>query len=229
MDARDQLFELVDREMRQPSLADIGGFRPESGLKSWFGGGFQMPREEPWPLFQGKPMTPLLQVVTSELPHVPDPIAACRVAQVFVADEFPVDTPTFSSPHFEIRTYAEEVLEPRESPLEYSTPRPFQIRWSLGEPEGPCWEDASLFASYELITKFVEIDDCFKLYYDRYSPNPNTKVGGWPSYIQGAPAVEGDFVIQVASEGKPRWMVGDCGSLYFFKRDNQWGMHFDCY
>jgi hypothetical protein len=229
MDAREGLFQIVDRHVRRPAVAQIGGFRPDAGLKSWFGGGFFLPPELPWPSSGGKPMIPLLQVVTSELPVLPPSLNDVEVLQVFVGDDLPVDTPAFGGPGFSVLTFQAAPLEPRDPPLDYASPRPFQIRWSLGKEEGPSWEDVSDLVPYELLKDFVKEADCFKAYYDRYAPHPTTKVGGWPSYIQGAPGIDAEFVLQVASEEKPRWMLGDNGTLYFFTNGREWGLHGDCY
>lgn len=94
---------------------------------------------------------------------------------------------------------------------------------------GPAGKDAVSFASHELITEFVKDDDCFDAYYDRYAPSHSTKVGGWPSYMQGAPSQMGSFAFQIDSEEKPAWMLGDNGTMYFFRQNDEWSLHWDCY
>jgi hypothetical protein len=174
-------------------------------------------------------MFPVLQVVTSELPVVPAELKGADVIQVFVGDDLPWDTPTFGGPGFAVLSHASAGLEPREAPFEYTYPRPFQIRWSLGPQEGPTWTDSHSLLPRDLVTEYVEEEDCFSAFSDRYFPCSSTKVGGWPCYIQDAPVVDGQFVLQVASEEKPRWMFGDNGTLYFYHRRGEWGVHGDCY
>jgi len=229
MNPRETLFRTIDQHLRRPAVAQIGGFRPDPGLRSWFGGNFHLPDDVEWPKCGDRWMTPLLQVIPSELPISLPMLEDFDAVQIFVADDFPIDTPTFSSPQFTVLTHKGRPLSLRDAPFEYAAPRPFQIRWSLGSPEGPCWEEAGCFVAHDLIRDYVKADDCFDAYYDRYSQYHLTKVGGWPAYIQGAPSVDADFILQIASEEKPRWMIGDCGSLYFYKRESEWGMHGDCY
>jgi hypothetical protein len=229
MSARAELFQIIDRHVKRPAVAQIGGFRPEPGLKSWFGGNFHLPKDQPWPTVSGEPMIPLIQVVTSELPIEVPELSGAEVLQVFLGYELPIGTPVFDDPAFLVLTFSGEPLEPRCAPFDYSVPRPFQIKWNLGAPEGPSWEDAFQFVNRDLIGEFVKDDDCFDAYYDRYSLTHSTKMGGWPSYIQGAPQPIEGFVFQVASEEKPRWMVGDNGTLYFFRKGASWGLHWDCY
>jgi hypothetical protein len=174
-------------------------------------------------------MIPLLQVVTAELPAVPSELDGVDVVQVFVGQDLPVHTPVFGGPGFAVLGFTAGELEPRDSPFDYACPRPFQIRWSAGRPEGPSWDDASRFLTHELTMEYVKTPDCFEAYYDRYAPCHSTKVGGWPAYIQGAPELLEGFVLQIASEEKPRWMLGDNGNLYFYRRGSEWGVHGDCY
>ena len=148
---------------------------------------------------------------------------------MFVAERLPVNTPVFGGSGYAVQTFRSAALEPRDPPCKYTYPRPFQIRWALGAPEGPSWEDAYGLGGHELVADFVKEPDCFKAYYDRYAPRHATKVGGWPSYIQGAPAQQGVFVFQIDSEEKAQWMIGDNGTMYFFRDDGQWGVHWDCY
>lgn len=45
-----------------------------------------------------------------------------------------------------------------------------------------------------------------------------TKTGGYPSYIQSPISLkEYQYVMQIASEDKPRFMIGDNGNLYLYR------------
>lgn len=228
MNARDKLFEVIDRQVRRPVVAQIGGFHPPEGLNSWFGGNFYLPEDTPWPCSEQTPLIPLVQIVTAEIPSVPSELKDCDVLQVFIGEELPVSTPSFESSSFAVLTHRSRFLKPREAPLRSSSPRSMPIRWSLGQPEGPCWEEADRFVDHELTMEFVKDDDCFEAYSDRYGPMAATKVGGWPSYIQGSPEDPGEFVLQIDSEEKANWMVGDVGTLYIYKSGADWGLHWDC-
>jgi hypothetical protein len=229
--ASEQLFRSIDGHLRTPSVAEIGGFRPQPGLKSSFGGNFWLPAGEEWPQSHGKPMLPLLQVVIDELPVCPPALQAAKVLQVFAdQDELPIDLPAKNGDRFLVITRRDEPLEPTEPPFKFAMPRPFQVRWLGGAPEGPSWEEAGAFIEPGVLDEFVQLDDCFELYSDRYYGASSTKVGGWATYIQGVVDLPGEFIFQIASEEKPRWMIGDNGNMYFYlSRGGEWLMSWDCY
>jgi uncharacterized protein YwqG len=93
----------------------------------------------------------------------------------------------------------------------------------MSENEGPCWEDA--WDLYDL-TKFNELDES-DTFFDRYTSHSGTKIGGWPSFIQGSPGAK-DYVFQIGSEEKANWAWGDAGTGYFFLRDGEWFLDWDC-
>lgn len=222
-------FRVLDRSIRKASVAQIGGFRPpETPLTSWFGGRFVGDPHETWPLNEGGPMLPLLQVRTDELPYVPEQLRGVALFNVFVwPRKLPVNLPAPNGSGWLIRCYRSlDALQPLAGEPK-SHVRPFPIRWSLAESEGPGWEDAWGVTD---LSAFNELPDAIDLFYDRYENRSCTKVGGWPSYIQGAPAENsGDFVFQIGSEEKPNWMWGDNGIGYFYFRGGEWVMRWDCY
>jgi hypothetical protein len=223
-----EAFGALDAALRTASVAQVGGFRPpETSLSSWFGGHFVGLPGEAWPLDGGESMLPILQVRTDELPHIPDPLKDVALFNVFCGPrKLPVG-PVVSGNGWMIRCYRSLdglrlLLGEPESHL-----RAFPVRWPLEGSEGPDWEDARGVAD---LSAFTKLPDSINLFYDRYKNRPSTKVGGWPSYIQGGPAqAAGDFVFQIGSEEKPNWMWGDNGIAYFYFRDGQWVMHWDCY
>jgi hypothetical protein len=126
-----------------------------------------------------------------------------------------------------IRTYRNlEELRQLPDPPE-SRIRPFPIRWSLTENEAPQWEKTPL--DFGAQKEFCALDDCFDLYGERYKRHLQTKVGGWPSWIQSPLGSSYEYVFQISSEEKPGWMWGDNGNGYFFTRDGEWEMVWDCY
>lgn len=222
-------FRDLDRSLRKASIAQIGGFSPtQTPLTSSFGGRLVGAAHETWPLNGGEPMLPLLQVRTDELPSVPEQLSGVALFTVFAGPgELPVDLPAPNGSGWLIRCYGSlDALRPLAGEPK-SHLRPFPIRWSLGESEGPAWEDAWGVTD---LSAFNELEDAIDLFYDRYQNRSSTKVGGWPSYIQGAPAQTlGDFVFQIGSEEKANWMWGDNGIGYFYFRDGEWTMRWDCY
>lgn len=231
MPSRDELITAVfaglDRHIRRASIAEIGGFRPpEVPITSYFGGRFVGESGEDWPQWENEPMLPLLQIKTDELPHRPQALDGIVLLNVFIGSkELPIDLPAENGNGWLLRTYSSmEGLSPLTTPSE-SWIRPFPIRWKLSETEGPQWEDA--WGLYDL-TEFNKLGDAVNLFYARYKRHYLTKVGGWPSFIQGSPGSEG-YVFQIGSEEKPRWMWGDNGNGYFSFKEGKWFLYWDCY
>jgi len=227
----EQLFATLDNHLRSAAVAQIGGFRPDmEAVHSWFGGSFAMLPGESWPHHEGKPMIPVLQIRVDELPVVPRQLGAVALLALFVTQSrLPIDLPSANGEGWVVRTYASlQDLEPVKAPPAAQALRPFQVRWALNENEGPDWlEILQLIADPDIGLN----DSFFEACKHRYRKYPFTKVGGWPATTQEAMHTIGDpFVFQVASEEKPRWMVGDNGNMYFFADDeSQWSMYWDCY
>jgi hypothetical protein len=220
-------FSAIDRHLRRASLAEIGGFRPpEEPITSYFGGRFVGRVGEGWPQNGGEPMIPLLQVRTDELPYCPPALDGIALFNVFIGPrELPLDLPAESGDGWLLRSYPSlDGLAPLAPPAEPGV-RPFPVRWRLSETEGPQWQDA--WGLYDL-AEFNKLEDAIDLFYDRYQRHYQTKVGGWPSYIQSSVGSE-DYVFQIGSEEKPRWMWGDNGNGYFSLRQGKWFLYWDCY
>lgn len=229
MASRDEViaaaFKEIDRHLRRASIAEIGGFRPrDEPVTSYFGGRFVGRAGEQWPLNNGQPMIPLLQVRTDELPYRPADLNSVALFNVFVGpQELPVDIAE-NGAGWILRSYSGlDGLSPLASA--HSLVRPFPVRWRMSELEGPQWQDAW---GLQDLTEFNRIPNSTDLFYDRYKRHEYTKVGGWPSYIQ-SPVDSGDFVFQIGSEEKPGWMWGDNGNGYFFIRAGKWFLHWDCF
>ena len=232
MATRDEIIEStfaeLDRHLRKASIAQVGGFRPpDDPLTSWFGGHFLALPDESWPENDHGPMLPLIQVRTDELPYKPNFLSDIAFFTVFIdCKELPVDAAT-NGDHWIIRTYKTlDGLTPITPPVE-SWLRPFPIKWSLTEDEGPQWDDA--WGLHDL-RPFNGLNDCINLFYDRYHQHSFTKIGGWPSYIQSGMYDPDRFVLQIGSEEKPRWMWGDNGNGYFYiDEKDEWILLWDCY
>jgi hypothetical protein len=222
-------FSDLDKHLRRWSIAQIGGFRPnEEPITSWFGGHFVAPAGADWPTLHAETMLPLLLVRTDELPYKPSALDGVALFNVFIGPkELPIDLPAENGEGWLIQTFTSlERLVPLPTPSRSSI-RPFPIRWSLSETEGPQWTDAGDL--FDQVT-FVELDDCIDLFYDRYSQHRFTKVGGWPSFTQDSFGIHSDFfVFQIGSEEKPRWMWGDNGNGYFYFKEGKWFLYWDCY
>ncbi|MGC4044693.1 MAG: DUF1963 domain-containing protein [Armatimonas sp.] len=214
---------------RPASVAQIGGFRPpENKDTSWFGSNFLgLPGEE-WPQGQSAPMNPLLQVRVDELPYCPLPLKDSQLVTVFYDSET-VSTPVNNGDGWLIRTYPDiAALKPLTAPPVGSDwPRLFPIKWALVPDDAPEWE-----TSWSLDQEAMDIINAQDSGIDDYGDLPRcyrTKVGGWPTYIQGAPNLDSsDFVLQIASEEKPWWNLVDGGAIYIYcSPQGQWQMHLD--
>jgi hypothetical protein len=223
-----QTFAAVDRLLRPASIAQVGGFRPPPApVTSWFGGQFFGLPEERWPESRGRPMAPVLQIRTDELPFCPQALAPAALLTLFVDPaELPVDT--VNGDGWCIRTYATlNDLTPLPAISMPFRVKPFPVRWTLSTNEAPQRE---LVADILDSVGFHQLEHDIELYSQRYQRYPGTKVGGWPSYIQGAPSIAAEFVFQVGTEPKAHWAWGDSGIGYFFRLPSgEWSMYWDCY
>ncbi|MFZ6745416.1 DUF1963 domain-containing protein [Undibacterium sp. JH2W] len=85
--------------------------------------------------------------------------------------------------------------------------------WHLVEDDAPGWEDGWNVLDLDAVNQDEAATDAF---FDNFSRYANTKVGGYPKEIQHGVGLH-NFVFQVGSEEKSRWMWGDNGIGYFFK------------
>jgi len=213
-DARKAL-SLLRQNLRQASIATLGGFRPPPDARtSYFGAGVCLPSEG-LPIWKGKPMFPLLQIRVSELPFVPEQIRGLALLVLFHND----DEHPFDQAHGEgwlIREYhAADLahLVPLPSANARYAPKPFPVAWHLVSDDAPGWEDGWNIVDLDAVNKDEAATDAF---FDNFSRYANTKVGGYPKEIQHGVGIH-DFVFQVGSEEKSRWMWGDNGIGYFYK------------
>ncbi|HEX6750556.1 MAG TPA: DUF1963 domain-containing protein [Longimicrobium sp.] len=213
------VFAQLEALRRTPMVAQIGGFRPsEAPHTSWIGHACA-PRGEGLPEWNGRPLYPVLQINTSELPSVPRALEGTAVLALFMdLDDLPFDRPHGDG--WVIREYAsEDGLQPVLAPAGAAGPRAFPIRWAAGDPEGPSWDDAFDLVDLDSIGADDAVADEF---HDRFGNWPGTKVGGYPSAIQHEVGLA-DYVFQVGSEEKAQWDWVDSGIAYFFKSaDGEW-------
>jgi hypothetical protein len=136
-------------------------------------------------------MLPLCQINCAELPFKPDIFADIAYLTLFISEKLPIP----SVPNGEgwlLRLYPNGTeLHPIKNPVNLqSTIRPFPIRWELIEHDYPTGQHEY-----------------------------GSKIGGWPSEIQGEafgdcdPKVE--YIFQIDTEPKAHWGWGDSGTGYF--------------
>ena len=209
------VFQALARLRRQASMGQVGGFRPpDDPRSSWFGGhGVGLPGER-CPQYDGREMFPLIQINVQELPCVPPQLAETALLILFLDTEnLPLDQS--HGVGWRIREYSSlEDLVPLPAPTKPSVVRSFPIRWTLVANDVPGWEQF-----WDLVD-FDPTDEDFHKFPYQYKNHQGTKVGGYPSFLQGGGHVEG-FVFQVDSEYKAHWEWIDRGIAYFLKPDQQ--------
>lgn len=217
-----ETFAELARLARPVSIAQIGGFRPpDDPLTSWFGRGVCLPAE-PEVQFNGAPLIPLLQVRCSELPYVPPALEGLALIVVYMnTSEVPHD-----KPHGEgwmVREYRSlDAL----SPCPTRAPRGLKalpIKWITSKPERPDWEEASDLLDLDALDESESARERF----DKLPHHGATKVGGYPSEIQGLVENADDFVLQIGSEAKANWKWAD-GGIATFGRDANGQWSFAC-
>jgi Domain of unknown function (DUF1963) len=209
MDNIDKLRMLL---ARKGSKMIVGGFRPSGNpLASWFGRVNVAASHEVWPAYKGMPMMPLCQINCAELPYIPDSLAGVAFIAVFIApDRLPVDVAP-NGEGWALRTYESLAhLVPVQQPvMVIQDPiKPFPVRWELIENDYPCWGNVP----EEYIDEYL-----VEHYHDFFKTQYCSKIGGWPSLIQGGIFYQAktEYVFQIDTENKAQWAWGDQGTGYF--------------
>lgn len=223
------LFDEIKRIGKRPVIAQIGGFRPEEGLKSWFGGNFVLKKDMNWPGDDDGLMVPVIQIVVDEVPNGKDFFGDTKLIQVYLNTKELPSTPAKNGDGWRLLEYkSNDDMAVVETPKESQIHKPFQIKWILSEkPDFPCWEESW---DYFDMTEINESEELSERFFDEFERYYRTKIGGYASYIQSL-CGDYEYVFQISSEEKPGFMVGDNGNIYILKSktDNQWFLHWDCY
>jgi hypothetical protein len=144
---------------------------------------------------------------------------------VFIGPRVPLEPIAENGHGWLLRSYPSlQGLSPLVPPAKMPV-RTLPVRWHLSVTEAPQWDDA---VKLHDLTEFSKQEKDITRFFDHYTQYSRTKIGGWPSYIQGSVGSE-DYVFQIGSEQKPGWMWGDDGNGYFFLRDGKWFLYWDCY
>lgn len=223
-------FEKLAEIGRTPIIAQIGGFRPEETLKSSFGGDFYLKESEKWPVDQDGHMIPVIQIYVPEVPNGDEYFGDKELIQVYINSKELPDDHARNGEGWLLKEYDSiEGMRKIETPSECRIYRPFQIKWSKAQkPDFPCWEDSWDYLDMSEINESDELTDRYFNEFDRYIL---TKVGGFASFIQSPCLGDLDYIFQISSEEKPRFMIADNGKLYICKskNDGQWYLAWDCY
>ncbi|KIL09819.1 DUF1963 domain-containing protein [Bacillus safensis] len=224
-------FQELNLIGKAPAIAKIGGFRPDPAVHSWFAGHFFIDPHQGWPTDQDGAMIPILQIYLPEVPGGLNGFNDCKLIQIFLNQKtLPIDI-TKNGEGWKLIEYSSiGGLEVAETPEEVRGLKPFQIHWNESEQKDfPCWEEAW---SYVDLTEVNESEEATDHFFNQYTNYSFTKIGGYGAYIQSPPhQQQGEFMLQIASEEKPRFMIGDNGTMYFYydKESKEWFMHWDCF
>jgi hypothetical protein len=241
----DELIDVLRQNRRSSSIAEfVAGQADHSRPASCMAGEFYSKPGEQWPINDHGPMIPLVQVVFGEVPIVPKCLKGLFLLTLFLDRKRLPRDGAANGNGWLLRVYnPDDVLVPLETPDalwdgEYPKdfchfafdkkfpPRVTHLSWRVGDQDYPGWED---YIS-QLPRLTWEFDDVHPQYVQIAHHQYGTKVGGWPTYIQGGPVEsQGEFAFQVASQEQPRVMFGDNGNVYVFRLQNDWRVWWDCY
>ena len=227
------LLQTYKEKLRKPAIAfQVGGFRPpENLLASWIGKICVGLPHETWPVSNGKPMLPLVQINLKALEYIPDNLSDIEYLVVFIdAEHLPSDSDNGN--HWVIRTYSDcsKLVELQQPNLRFAiTPFPLQAKYI--DDDFPCYEDCPVELPDEL-------DDA---YYDLFQNTEGLKLGGWPTLVQSeifwapnnAHPDNPEFVFQIDSCEKANWSWGDQGVAYIGRgtkteTKNNWVLSWQC-
>lgn len=174
-------------------------------------------------------MVPVLQIAISELPVKIKHFENIELIQIFLdSQRLPINTPAKNGGKWLIKTYSNKKgFKKAKTPEHLQKYRKFPVKWSIGDNDFPTWEEAWEFVD---LTEINNDENLSSIFFDQYSHYFKIKIGGFASYIQSPGLEDNEFLIQISSEEKPRFMIGDNGNLYIGITPNgEWFLHWDCY
>lgn len=161
---------------------------------------------EEWPIYQGTPLSPVLQLYTKGLPFTPDFLEDIKCITVFIHPEGHIyDEPDSLC----IRWYTQENLVQIQRPADIMC-SPSSIRYDLGldVPSDDMPDGLSEYLEETYADEEWQTYDC----------KMGSKLFGWPKWIQCSEfSSEDEFVMQIDEYGEPHWGWGDCPMLYIFR------------
>lgn len=185
--------------------------------KSHGGGKFLMTPEDEWPSYNGEPMSAVFEVHLNELTHLPEPLKAYDLLQVFLVLKDEGELPVYRDEGFYVRTliYNDKFI-PRSEGLVLDVP---PITWEFVEHDIPGYPDDIDLIDEDLSDEFTSLPNWSALKAHQFPCGLFTRVGGWPQWVQNGGSI-GMFCFQIEGELVGIDMGFD-GSVYF-GFDNSW-------
>jgi len=185
---------------------------------SCYGGTFWGKRREAWPECNGRPMIPLVQLRSGELPVKPAALKGVALLAVFIDEDVPVEAVTGEDSSLVVREYARLTsLRPLEMPRGTKGRKHSRIEWRKVD-DYPDGEDLFMILSDEEATWVEESES------SPFTHHETLKIGGWPTALQvsiarGKP--DNPYVMQVDSDYNHSF--GDSGMLFLRRsRGKSW-------
>ncbi|MFD1880138.1 hypothetical protein [Paracoccus pacificus] len=198
----------------------LGGQRPaDTRLASWWGGNFIAPAPADAPR-----MRPLFQIRVADLPVTQR--GAFRADYLLFWIGLEPDLGEFMEGRdFIIR----ELSAPENAPAAIGRNSNdgdaftlFQLHAETGTTQRPDWDDFAHCVP-NAVAWSGDADWFFDHPNDPGDDDRPLLVGGWPQWIQSSQNTDGaEFVLQVGSTMKGRFVYGGGGNLYLFRRPDGW-------
>jgi hypothetical protein len=139
---------------------------------------------EDWPTLDGRPMASLAQLNLTEAAFVPEELAGFALVSVWIADDNGSFDPPDGRPNGDgwvVRAYRslDELVVVDGRVMDGIRPR--QLDWVIVE-DYPDWEDLVGATDFAALERLLEGRDAREVI---GSATSGTKLGGWPSLIQG--------------------------------------------
>ncbi|MBI1373075.1 MAG: hypothetical protein GC159_10120 [Phycisphaera sp.] len=168
-------------------------------------------RSEPWPVFQDKPLSPIMQLACAEMPIIQPWFDGFDYVTVFAANDIVADI-------------GQDIVVRRYKPGEYVPISAAPRHEELGPVSA---------AQLNVVTSMPDSNDLPPWYrqMDRpfdYEQKLSTRVGGWPGWIQFASIISlPRFLFQVDSNLFDYWECGDGTIHYIFEGDSESLVYFN--
>lgn len=214
----------------------VGGFRPLFDLsESWIGKVDLFNEDERVPVDdEGVQMIPLMQLNLENLSFVPESLEDIKLLTIFVSQNLPSDIPPNGS-NWVVREYRDlSKLQKKEFSNPFVQFKPFPLKATVIPENLPIRDDSYSFPK-NIADEILRLEDeeIIESYFDTFDIQYEHKLGGYPTYCQSSIYFgEGfEFVLQIMSDEKVVFSVGDAGILFLAKNKEtgEWRLYWDCY